>query len=585
MIETTSVSSATKLSWFSPKRLSGYTDYFDIGRLIIYYNPTEVLSNAVFNSPNAALYQYASNPDYIEDIATLTKEAWDLYKQKFPDWTDRKVQIYVHPINQDGFVSPPFNTINLNRDLKFKMMRSICAHELLHVVQDSYYSQLILGLNRLPYVNFWKWWWEALAVNADQFVYPNVEYHQAVAFANNSLPDNLGKAWDDCPTNPEYYVAGGFLYYLQTAGEGTNTHGSIPLDSLLTYVGTQNNFSDVKTSVDKLIQKHGTDIGEEYMEYLKWAYEAKNSIKLKSSFIPQSDELWQKRITINNSKAIFPEEVSIPNLGVRCLKVFNTHSIWKTVLVSNKNTDTDVEVYAYKVTNPGKGNEAKAPGRRIPSGSHSVFKVFGDKECIDVLIFNKSKDTPQNASIELASYPPVDDFAIKSKVNAKYEITINGETLDYQTWGSSSQGVTLGGYYGWSYIDVAPPRMKGIINRSGYSRSKFVLIVELEFNQGMDQIQSFCLTDSIFSLDTLYRSQYEEHIYSSFTGNKIDYLEYSNDYWNVFGISDQKACSHITHLSYEMKQWNDVENAYQIIKLKSFDCQADSYIEINFHGR
>ncbi|MEA1875770.1 MAG: DUF5700 domain-containing putative Zn-dependent protease [Bacteroidota bacterium] len=446
----------TKLCWFSPKKISGYTDYYP-GRFTIYYKESDIKSNSAYNSPRSSYYTFANYPHYIEDIAYYINCAFRRYQSQFPEWKDSHFNVFIKPLGKNGYVSV-CNSINLDTDMDHNTLRSTCAHELLHVVQDTYYVKLANIFSSTS----WLWWAEATAVNADRLVFTGLldEEYESLFYTNNTLPDNLAKSWDDCPTGPNFYAAGGFVSWLHSYRDHYKT---VAMNELLIHVGTNDHFSTIRTSVNNFIEtKLGTSIGEEYRDYIKWAYEGKHSvyqtwesaIKLASSHVPASDQGWQKKLQLNNDYPTYTEQQTIPNIGVRCYKIMNYFTPSESVSLEIKDMGQDVEAYVYRVDNFGKNNEKKEFLKKLEVGVQETLKVEGLEQCLDVMCFNKHVDDDQLVNLEVSTLLGISGFKIFLEVNGassgytRFEREILPDPFN-RNWISLDVGsFTLSGIYG-----------------------------------------------------------------------------------------------------------------------------------------
>lgn len=541
----------TKLGWFSPKRMAGYTHVRGDGYLYIYYDISKIQSNASYNSPNAS-FLVGTDPHYIQDISWHCFEAYTRFKGLFPEWKHSRMEMYVEPIGGNGKVSPPFNTIYINTDLTFDKLRATCAHEMLHVVQDAYYAQIPQVLTAIPYVEFWTWWWEATAVNADRLVWGDLATYEAVEFANNGLPDNLGSAWDDCAGDPFHYQAGGFLTYLYRYRTGGSI---IPLNELIKYVGDRENFSTIRTAVNNYIQiLSNTTIGKEYRDYLSWAYNAKSVIKLHSSFTPATDALWQQKVYLDQSTPYQTLQQTVPNLGARCYKIFNSQSMSDSVTINLTDLGSDIEVYVYRVDNPGKGNEAKEFLKKFEPGKNSTFKVTGSTQCLDVLCFNIHKDDPQKVTLEVTSLLCIDKLNINFAVSGRWKLTRNG--VDEESTGPVNYLQQMEK----SQYDFKNEGSKLTVTEK-WGKSKY----NLEFNRDLTKIINFSFYDSTDVRNITSFSGFDVNKSGDLTGGV------------KFRLTGQELCSKLS----SVHSW--IDGGTYIKELVYFYCDNGAKLEIEIY--
>ncbi|MEA1878721.1 MAG: hypothetical protein U9N86_17905, partial [Bacteroidota bacterium] len=361
-----------------------------------------------------------------------------------------------------------------------------CAHELLHVVQDTYY----LKLANIYSGTSWVWWAEATAVNADRLVFMNLlpREYESIFYTNSTLPYNLAKSWDDCPDDPEFYAAGGFVSWLHSYRD---VHKTVAMNELLIYAGTNDHFSTIRTAVNNFIEtKLGTSIGEEYRDYIKWAYEGKHlvyqyqgsAINLASSFIEAADKGWQKKLRLNNDDPTYTEELTIPNIGVRCYKIINYFDPSESVTLEIKDMDQDVEAYAYRVDDFGTGKEQKEFLKKLEPGIRETFKLKGAEQCLDIMCFNKHVDDDQTINLEVSSLLGISGFDINLKITT---------TDDHYTHFMRKVS-PIGGFATthWSSLDIDSYTLTGTYG-SGSDPSQ----IEIIFNQDGKSLKSLILKD------------------------------------------------------------------------------------------
>lgn len=403
---TISTNHLTKLSWYHFKYALGYTDYISSPYFIIYWSDGKVPSNAEYNS--TLTNHKGSAPHYIQDILYYMEEARKVYKKEnltVPDDTTNKAEIRVLelPKGVDGNTSY-FGFIRLNQNIEKnanftqqELVQITCAHELLHYVQDYYYMWTFEG-------NIIKWWMEATAVQADRIVWPQNKKFEAVSYANEALDEVLGRSWDDCNLDPNWYKAGGFLTYLTTYREGAKLN----IPEIIIETGKATNISYFRTILnDHLKNKLSSyGIGHEYRDYMKWAFEHKGPIHIRY-IAPLSSTnapyVAPVRLTESNSK--WEQKGTVPYMAVKMVKIMNPESTGTSAfkIVCN-DKDTHIEPYLY-VTN----RDNTTYKNYLTKGDTVKITLDQKNKWIDILCNNISNDKEGmiDLSVQLVLSPEV----------------------------------------------------------------------------------------------------------------------------------------------------------------------------------
>lgn len=387
----------TKLSWWQFKNLLGYTDYLTSPHFIIYWTDGKVPSNTDYKS--SLTNHKGTAPHYVQDILYYLEEARQVYEDKnleVPTDTTQKVEVRLLklPEGEDGNTSY-FGFIRISQNIKASNMFSqeevvniTCAHELFHFVQDYYYMFTFEG-------NIIKWWLEATAVQADRIVWPNKSKFEAINYADGLLEGQLEQSWDDCNSDPNYYVAGGFLTYLTTYRDGSKL--SIP--KIIIESGKATNAHYFRTILNNYLKSNLSSygIGHEYRDYVRWAYEHKGPIKI----------IYTPPLTVNNAKCVVPirltetnpswnGNVTIPYLAAKIVKIISPTSQGATTFkIVVNNQDTQIEQYVY-VTD--KGNTVYK--KYLIKNNTLKINLESKNQWIDILSCNIFKD--DNGSFDLS---------------------------------------------------------------------------------------------------------------------------------------------------------------------------------------
>jgi hypothetical protein len=356
----------------------GFTDWTSSLHFNIYWTDPGVMTNAVYNSPNKGINS-GSYPWYVQDILYYLEDAWNAYKGVNLTLPTGKIDVYLQNLTEPGETSY-FGYISINQKMTGGMyflteefLPTTCAHELLHFVQDYYYFEAF---------DFPHWWMEATAVQADRIVWPGHTKFEALD-TDYSLGLGLLKSWDDCATNPEWYIAGRFLSYL--ANYRTGVKMNIP--DIIKETGKATNASYYRTIVDTYVKTKlgSTGIGDEFRNYVKWAYEGKGDIKY-----PWVDPIGvNKKICIISSTLPTPSaSLTIPHLAVGFINCPNPADIKRTMYAKLDKKSAEVEVLAYYLQN-GTRTYVQSMNEK-----DSVKYVLADRLAqIEIVVINKTKDT------------------------------------------------------------------------------------------------------------------------------------------------------------------------------------------------
>lgn len=417
----------TKVSWWNPNRYSGYTDLFSTGIVNIYYGKSNIPSNSTFSSPNASLYALSKTPHYIEDMAKYLGKAYVRYASSFPAWyrggLSQTFSIFIDNLGSaEGKKDFITNSIYIDNRLKHSDLKSVCAHELMHLLQDDYYNMAGSSITNAH------WWLEATAVNADRFVWQNwLTDKETETYEHFSdLVQNLDKSWDDCDAEPNFYRAGCFISYLTWYRKTIREGGTGPflkgynLDAMLIYVGENGPLSSVAETLDEYIQSQGDTLGVLYNEFLRWVITQSGDQQLFLTDQRGYDQLWQEKVEINNGQYGLNASQSIPSLGVRNFKIFNIYEPADRISVDILNQGPDVKIYYSGEKRDG--NIFKLVSGPTSHSSNGPFAIpcYGDDRCVDIICINQNNSSAQNVSLNLNALFKFQRF--------RFNITLNPET-------------------------------------------------------------------------------------------------------------------------------------------------------------
>jgi hypothetical protein len=357
----------------------GFTDWTSSLHFNIYWTDPGVMTNALYNSPNKAI-NLGPYPWYVQDILYYLEEAWRAYKAVDFALPNGKIDVFLQKMTEPGETSW-YGHISINQTMTGGMyfkteefLPTTCAHELLHYVQDYYYFELL---------DFPHWWMEATAVQADRLVWPGHAKFEALD-TDYSLALGLLKSWDNCATNPEWYIAGRFLSYLANYRSGAKMN----IPDIIKETGKATNVSYYRTIVDTYVKSKlgSTGIGDEFRNFAKWVYDAKGDIKY-----PGDDPGANKKV-VNPLSTTVPAQsgsVTVPQLAVGFIECQNQADMKRTIYAKLNKKSAEVEVMAYYNTYDGTRTYVQSMNE-----NDSVKFVLQNKlGWIDIMVVNKTKDT------------------------------------------------------------------------------------------------------------------------------------------------------------------------------------------------
>jgi hypothetical protein len=413
----------TKLGRYSYSYLVlGYTDWASSGHFNIYWKEPGVMTNKDYTSPYAASHA-GTDPHYVQDILLYLNASWTAFNTAKLEIPTSRINVYLDPLPQgtDGVTSflgkitinekmagSPYATLEENLPM-------VCAHELLHYVQDYYYVELFA-----QYAT--KWWMEATATQADRIVWPeNTKFESLDPGLDLSL--NLARSWDDCLVDPNWYTAGKFLCYMANYRNGTKM--SIP--EIIKECGKATNVSYYRTIVDNYVKSNlgSAGIGDEFRDFVKCAYDAKGDLKYpaegKPSAIPALAN--QKNSILRTKYDVSTNEISVPYLAAGFLKCANNTKENQNVYAKLDKKSAEVDVFAYRSTVAG----PRFFIQQMNEKDSIKVGLADSNEWIDFLVVNKTKDAGGSATATFrCEKMPFISSVSPLKVKIGDEITISG---------------------------------------------------------------------------------------------------------------------------------------------------------------
>ncbi|RPJ47708.1 MAG: hypothetical protein EHM19_02750 [Candidatus Latescibacterota bacterium] len=389
----------TKLSRW---RLSKFTDWRSTLHFDIYWVESGIhapVSDAVYNHKPA--WHVGTDPDYIQDLAYYLEQAYDSCQAKGLTVHSGRISVYVQHMQDNGETSF-FGYLTICNHVQgvtvprptHEELQATAAHEFMHYVQDYYYVQLFSDYTT-------KWWLEATATLADRIVNPTKSWFESYDYSNLQVDNYMHKAWDDCASDPAWYVAGGFLTYLSAHRIGT--HAS-PAEIIKQ--GGANGPSYIRTALDGYLKTSlsSPGIGPEFHDYIVWAYQGSGPIRLQNPAPSATAMPADLPIRLANGETE-TAKTSFPRLSARVAKVvLNDNEDWPLahrLAIRAKTVPASMKAYAYAVEPGGvvrylaalAGGDSLVTQLRLRPGPAGETRV-------DVLLINQSKDDAATPEIE-----------------------------------------------------------------------------------------------------------------------------------------------------------------------------------------
>jgi hypothetical protein len=269
-------------------------------------------------------------PLYIQDIAHYIADARKLFAKSPHKLNVSKGNINVYVNDMDvsdgeyGTISGAIyikNTMDLPNNVPGisyqDVLKATCAHELMHYIQDNYYvmNKGSIGM----------WWLEATATQADRMAWgSSLPYSESEIYsieANATLLENLGKPWDDCNNDPNWYLSGCFLQYMSTYRPGAKLNVA---DVVKT--GGSSMLLVRMMLHDEIKKQLGSAISDEYRDYVLYLFTGGNE---KLSAIPASKDINEiitassltEQVKMSKSNNTQSLTVSLPYLSSKLIYV------------------------------------------------------------------------------------------------------------------------------------------------------------------------------------------------------------------------------------------------------------------------
>lgn len=540
----------TKLGRFSYTRSLGYTDWASSLHFDFYWNEPGVLTNAQYISPYASV-NVGTDPHYIQDIRFYMEASFDAFKKAGLSLPDGKINVYIKKLDGADGMTSFLGNISLNENIvsstyatTAEALPMVCAHELLHFVQDYYYMQLFSNYTV-------KWWLEATAVQADRFVWPSNKKFEVIEYGQN-LYQNLATSWDNCNSDPNYYIAGNFLAYLISYRTGTK----LSLPEIIVDGGKATDLSFMRTILDDNIKlKLGSSgIGEEFLNFIKWAIDGKADIKLD----PQRPT--PTAIYPNFKNSIFTTKdqkdthsSTIPHLSVAFFNALNNTKEKQTMIAKVESKTDQVVALAYKMNSTGSVTFIK----ELNNKDSVLVELTDNQEWVEVVCINKSKDDDGTASVsfKFADKPLIKQFYFGFNVRCNNKTTysdnststgINNYGLNFSSLPCVQKGDTITA--SWNVVIGGSLRIgNAIFVMKKDNTLTFDVTDESSWNgivtssavkgSGMPQVSSSttAIQYIVPESSVVLQSAWFKTVYSSFTTETTGFI-YDPQYPQSFGI-------------------------------------------------
>lgn len=471
-IVTINTNHLTKLGKYSYSyKVLGYTDWASSSHFYIYWTEPGVMTNAEYKSP---FVSSGSDPQYIQDILFYLEASWTAYKAANLEVPNSRINVFVDPLpaGTDGVTSFT-GKITINQKMTGSSYATIeenlpmvCAHELLHYVQDYYYVQLFADYAT-------KWWLEATATQADRIVWPkNTKFESLDPGLDLSL--NLVNSWDNCLADPNWYIAGKFLCYM--ANYRTGTKMSLP--EIIKDCGKATNVSYYRTIVDSYIKTKlgAAGIGDEFRDFVKYAFDAKGDLKYPAEARPAITPALpnQNNSILRTSYDVSTKDISVPYLAAGFLKCANYIGEKQNVFARLDKKSPEVDVFAYKSTLAGSRTFIQQMNEK-----DSIKVALADNnEWIDLLVINKTTTASGSAkaTFRCEKLPFISSISpLKAKNGA--EITISGSWF-------GSKVATSDIYFNTIKVNALSPDVKS------WSENQIVVKIPIDATTGAISIKT-----------------------------------------------------------------------------------------------
>lgn len=419
----------------------------------------------------------------------------------------RKVSVIVKNIVDsgnnpiDGESDATMGIIYLNENVavskdepdKVKVLRKVCAHELLHYITSRTYNAWFAKLSVLSSdYGSQQWWWECLAVQADRLVFPDQHPYEAELYAmdKNAIYTNVGNSWDVCNNDPDWYVSSGFLTYLLYYREGQKAKFSdiffAPNKNL------SNLLSCVRTTLDTYVKEslQSKGLGDEYQAYLNFLLAmSQPQFCIKSGNDERPTYLTTVRLKNDNFQAQTNCEAEVPYMSMRVYRFLQGSVSNETRYTLVSPALTLEEMTAQSVKDVMSGNTTPLPcnlfAYECTEGSRKLLKqlypgdslhVFYEKgKWIEVAMINASLASKGVGKVMLLRYPSLAGTykgkiifsGTNPKLDEMYTISLSNFQMEIDAKGEAALGFEFHKSYRKDGYYAKAEKIVGKVDKTG----------------------------------------------------------------------------------------------------------------------
>lgn len=469
----------------------GFTNLFETEHFKIYYcasSSNKPLENDEYNN-------YKINPwtnldlgvnFMVQDAGNWLEEAYVAYKSFYhlglPD-DNAKVYVYFTNIDPNGEYRSIRNVLYLDSQPKIEgtaeslnmnneeLLKSACAHELLHYFQDNFY-------NFSPNM---RWWLEASATLGDNLVWGNkLRFTESFYFSkykddNDQSPTVLShilsNSWDYCNEEPLFYAAGCFLTYMTFYSET-----KLNITDALKEIGNDWEVLEPVLLLDRYLEdNHSSSLSDEWVKYVKWIYEAPRNDEIMVFNLPnvphanieddRFDFFYELELDASNNSHVF--NTTLPYLSTRVIKMANKvdDQVEATLEIIVKDLDEGTFAYLYEQTREDKSFKSSLI-KPLHKGDLVKVSLKGgranEQEIKEILLINPDVlinktpeieiklllDNPELINIEPSEAKPGETIILsgknfKDQMPAGSMVALNGQSMSITSWGDKEIKCTL----------------------------------------------------------------------------------------------------------------------------------------------
>lgn len=546
------------------------------------------------------------SPVYVQDIAFAIKEAREILAAS-PDSlkapkADETVTVYIKNLEgSDGKYGTVGGSIYINNSVnlpsklpgisKRQILQSTAAHEYLHFIQDYYYvmNNASIGL----------WWLEAIATQADRMVWGNkFAYCESEIYSiesNAGLIENLSKSWDDCSSDPNWYLAGCFLNYLSRHRGGTKLN----IASILKAGGSSSSIYRIVLD-GEIVSQLSSDLGKEFTDYVRYLFEEgnKNMTVLTDGVAHlETNPYFNETIARNQQSTTEERSITLPYLAAKMITLSNSGTdTLKTEIKRRLSLYNESYLCQYDKVNE------KFTGF-VPLTNSGVISTLAKKNDKDyILIINKSLNNEETVKLIMSNVEEVEDVKIDNFQFVRFTLEASNEAFNYSD-GKADPNFEIGfisdqtdAYRSIESVfkndgtfSIISEKVTGAVVSGGYDeeamsydscrltvRGKYKdnILYDIEINQNKQIITpDDALVKNRNGKDTLVNT-----IYNEILSLKIDtaVLDQSSQYFTYFKVwNGNNIQPHVLNLEHSFEKIAEFDNKVQTIipntKINSID--------------